>query len=839
MSQNSTHQADRRLISANKIDTTKKSNKKSWILQPRCLCTNPYSLTSKVEIPLDGTFETVESVPGLKTSLFPHQKTVVKAMIDLEKNLCFKATGKKQYMQNFEMYEIKTSAGVLSEAVGSGKTIDILAVIILQKIPRVCPDIAHLDLVDYNNYVSSRYYVSSIRKKFRNILKPTIVFTGVSVIDQWISAIKTFTNLKYFSVCDVRDLQKLINMMSDKSINQYDIIIVKNGKVTRPIILPDHLIVENKNADKTVLYIYNIIVNMRNFCWARCVIDDFDTIKLPHNAGIINSLFTWYISSTRKLMPVKNQNNSQFYTTADMLMYSNYSCGNIMKNPVLFYNLNVRNDPDFVKQTNMISSPKFYAYVFANLNNQYMGFLGLIGDSEANEVMEMLNGDAIETAAERIGIKTDSVADIFQSILGKQFDKYKKSIDVLEYIREIEPMQGQREPMTSNPDSEDTYKKSDLFIRREISYNYPNLKSIIESTKEEYTEIKKTSSIAIERVKNNIKEGECPICTSDLSDNDEEILIVKCCGVILCGVCCFGTVFPKGKVSGQCSNCRAQLQLTSLIYLNSDFDLSKIVDENLNEPEKKEELTKGKKENDEPRTKLCAILDIIKGTKPPEQKRVDVNIHNLMKGTNILPEPKYNKVLIFASYDESITKIKKKLDEDKISYWQLGGTHREITEIVRIFTECKKTCVLIVNSMKHCSGLNLQTATDLIFAHKIIDPNVETQVIGRGQRLGRLNQLSVHFMFYKNEYDWMTRNNTIRVIEDVEQSNIGQEMISGLEHIEAPVIEAPVIEAPVIEAPVIEAPVIEAPVIEAPDSDSDSDSASASASASDSASDSD
>ena len=51
--------------------------------------------------------------------------------------------------------------------------------------------------------------------------------------------------------------------------------------------------------------------------------------------------------------------------------------------------------------------------------------------------------------------------------------------------------------------------------------------------------------------------------------------------------------------------------------------------------------------------------------------------------------------------------------------------------------------------MKHCSGLNLQTATDLIFAHKIIDPNIETQVIGRGQRLGRTTTLKVHFMFYQ------------------------------------------------------------------------------------------
>ena len=61
-------------------------------------------------------------------------------------------------------------------------------------------------------------------------------------------------------------------------------------------------------------------------------------------------------------------------------------------------------------------------------------------------------------------------------MLGKQFDKYEKSVKVLGFIDDVEPMQGRRMPMSENPDSEDTYNKSDLFNQREILYNYPNLK---------------------------------------------------------------------------------------------------------------------------------------------------------------------------------------------------------------------------------------------------------------------------------------------------------------------------------------------------------------------------
>jgi putative flippase GtrA len=737
---------------------------KRWIDQERITSS---SYTNTLKILLDNSYEKIEFIPNLKTSLYQHQKTIIKAMVDIENNRKFNI--RKQRTDEF--FIIKTTSCVLSEAVGSGKTIDILGLILLQKIPKVYPDVAALSLccTNTNNYYYNKdiYFTSCVRKKFRNILKATIIFTGVSVLDQWVSAVKTFTNLSYFVVSNVRDLQKLIIMMTNKSINKYDLVIVKNGKITRPIIFPSFIRIENKNNTKTTSYIYNNISNMRNYCWARVVVDDFDTIKLPYNAGIVNALFTWYISSTTKNIPKKKIINKEFTTTADMFMYDNYNCGNIMHNKILFSNLNIRNCPNFVKNTNNICSPKFYTYVFKNVNNKYMGLIGLMNNSEALEIMEMLNGDAIETAAEKLGIKTNSVADIFQIMLGKQFNNFKKATDVLQFISEIEPHQGHRKPMSQNPNPEDTYKLSDLFIRRKIQYNYPNLKGIIDSTKEKYLIVKQQSSIAIDRVKNNIKEGECPICTSELNDIDEETLILKCCGIILCSMCCFGTIFPAGSDRGQCSNCRTILTLNSLIYLKSSFDLDKILDDKLNDnclsdDEEKEEV----KKYIPTRTKYDAILDIINNKKPPEQQQIDINIKNLMKGTSILPEASYNKVLIFANFDETLEKIKNILTDNNISYYKLGGTHKEITAIVDKFNSCKTTCVLIINSIKHCSGLNLQTATNLIFAHKILDPNIETQVIGRGQRLGRKSQLKVHFMLYENEYKTQIINSRVIYVDE-------------------------------------------------------------------------
>jgi SNF2 family DNA or RNA helicase len=716
--------------------------------------------TYNVSILIDETYKGVDDIEGLKTSLFPHQKPIVQAMLDVENIRKSQVTMTSNgYGHTATEVTIMNSSCVLSEPVGSGKTIDVLSLILLQKFPKAYPDIGVVKLNENSNTKSLK---SVVRRKFKNILFPTIIFAGVSVVDQWVQAIKEFTSLRYFAVYHVRDLQILIEMMASKKINNYDIVVVKNGKITRPVKFPDFVKVELKNK-KSNPYIYNVISNIRNFCWSRVVVDDFDTIKLPHNAGLVNGLFTWYISSTKKMMPSRVTKNSQFRTTSDMLMYSNYGCGKIMENKLLFNCMNIRNNPEFIEQTNNLPSPKFFAYVFNNPNDRYMGLMGVMDNEQANQIMEMLNGDAFETAADAAGIKSTSVADIFQKILGEQFENYETSIKVIDFIDRNEDAK-KRIPYSENPDTEDTYTKKNLLEYRHPSYNYPGLRGLLSNTKVEYKEIHEKSGIAIQRVKSNISEGDCPICYIDLKDEEEDCVILKCCGVVVCSGCCFETIFPNKRMDGQCSNCRARLSILNIIYLNSEFNLDSIVEDriqdnfsgDLNVETEPNEAPK------KPRTKIDAIVDIINGVSPEEQKAVDVRIHNLMKGRGNLPNGEVKKVLIFANYDETLKKLEEEFIELKIKYVRLGGGHSEISRKALAFQKSKKSCVMIINSTKHCSGINLQTATDLIFSHKILDKNVEAQVAGRIQRMGRKTQANIHYMFYKNEYKHMIYGNQIR-----------------------------------------------------------------------------
>jgi SNF2 family DNA or RNA helicase len=710
----------------------------------------------KVDVELDESFCGANDIDGLKTTLFPHQKPVVQAMIDAENCRNNKMMLNMGY-HGTKLVAVSNSAGVLSEPVGSGKTVDVLALVLSQKYPKALQDIGILNLHD--DLGSKRpTLVSVVRKKFKNILQPTIVFAGVSVVDQWVNAVKTFTNLRYFAVYQVRDLQLLIDMMISKKINNYDIVIVKNGTVTRPVKFPASITMEWKNRRQTP-YIYNIISNVRNYCWARVVIDDFDTIKLPHNAGLINALFTWYISSTQKTISTRPNKNVQFRRTSDMLMHSNFSCGNIMANDILFKALNIRNNPKFIERTNNLPAPRFYAYVFENPNDRYMGLMGVMGDNQATQIMEMLNGDAFETAAEAAGVKSTSVADIFQKILGAQFASYEFSVKVVAFVDANEDAD-MRAPYSSNPDQEDTYTKKNLLEFREPRYNYPGLRGLLTNTREEYVGIKEKSGMAIQRVKDNISEGSCPICYSEFNEGDTVIL--KCCGVVVCSGCCFDAIFPGKRMAGQCSNCRQKLSMLDIIYMNSEFNLESITKDRMDDFSKPNEA--GSKAYKKPRAKIDAILDIIRGIAPEEQKEVDVRVHNLMKGLGALPDGAAQKVLIFASFDETLKQIEKDLTENEIKFMRLGGSHSEITKTADEFNSAQGSQVMIINSTKHCSGLNLQTATDLIFAHKIIDKDIQSQVAGRIQRMGRTTQARIHFMLYKNEFEWMTMQNELRVI---------------------------------------------------------------------------
>ena len=726
--------------------------------KPRIRNTKINVIDKSAKILLNESFTKIEHVPGLKTTLYEHQKTVVSAMMDMEKKRQLKMYSVKQNQYVTLTYNVC----ILSEPVGSGKTIDILALCCLSKKPKAIPDITELP------YPTDTIHVSIVKRKFKRLLSPTIIFVGVSVLNQWEAAISTFTDFDILVVRDVHGLKQLLSLIESRGVNAYDIILVKNGKITVPIELFDDIELEDKNKVAQP-FIYNIIANLREYIWSRVVIDDFDTIKLPHNANIVVGLFTWYISSTRKI--TQNRNTNHKYTSAsDYLTNQDYGCSNILLNNLLFEFLNVRNHDEFIKQTTSLPIIKYHVAIFKNPNNNYISLLASMNDDTVTKITDMLNADAIGSAADAAGIRSTSVVDIFEKLLGDKFEQYRFASAVIDFITMEEGRADEREEVT---DEDPRYGKKRLLNFEPINYKYVGIDKLLTETKIQYTEIQATSGTAIQRVKDNIAHGECPVCRSNLQDV-EEFIILKCCGLVLCGNC--GIKGQKindrfNKLSGVCSQCRAKLTIKDMIYLSDNFNLDNLLEDNFEDTNVKVEINTivEKKEN----TKYTAIIDILYAQVMDNAKYVDMCLANMMKGNRKLPEAPVRKLLVFASFEETLASVFKTLDDEKIAYWKLQGTACELSAISLAFNSSKESCVLVINSTKHCSGLNLQTATDLIFMHCIKDLAIESQVAGRGHRLGRTSPLNIWYLTYDNEYETLCKTRSVRELDSSEILELG------------------------------------------------------------------
>ena len=211
---------------------------KSWIKNiQETVIDNKQKKSYKFNVPalfLDETYEFIDNIEEFKVNLYFHQKVMIKAMIDLENN----RTVSIRFMNNKQekLLKVRSNVGILSDPVGSGKTFSILGLIIHNETPKIMKNINYVEPVQYSKFCNYKKNISSVDvyyKKFKNILTVTLVFVGSSVIKQWTAVVKKFTSLKYFVIENISHLEKFINLTISKKICQYDLVLIKNGKVTR------------------------------------------------------------------------------------------------------------------------------------------------------------------------------------------------------------------------------------------------------------------------------------------------------------------------------------------------------------------------------------------------------------------------------------------------------------------------------------------------------------------------------------------------------------------------------------------------------------------------------
>lgn len=742
----------------------------SWIHIPRKYTLEPLSTrgqyTNKLyvnpaNLPFSGSLTKV-LIPPLE-----HQRYTVQAMLEVEQH-------QTVAILDFPDIVVETRAGVLSERPGSGKTLEILMLIDLQPAPPKKSEITSLPVsrddktekslkrrMGYTNLGGT----FTVRKMYSKVFPQTLIFVGKSVLAQWIRHIHENTSFQAYIITDIFDLRKFCKLCMSKSaakrLAKYQIVLVKNGKINGELGLSefkDSALEMKKN--KPIVNVFGDL--LKHICWSRVVLDDFDYLNIPRDALVIPTLFTWFVSATKRS------------TSGDRLHLKDNSIEDIISNlrpryistwhnRELFTFFNVGCAPDFIDTSTQASLVNFYVYRFSNPNDNMMELMNMINNGDVDDIIEMLNNDAVGSAAKAANITGNSVADVFEKILDNKWTQYKRAVEILQYLEKVTgyydtlPVTSDRSKLLSEAQLTKIKKniKNTMSLkafRTLVKYKQPEIMGLLNDLTETYTKIREDNGKALQRVRDNLKFGECPISSENLSDL-KNIIILKCCGIVISAdVVNWALKIHKEieNVAGTCPNCRKSLGLHDLIFI----DKSRVNLESLDDSHVLESETRVHPE------KYRCILDIIQGNEVPREKK-HIHIPGLLSGSVDRGDaaPENRKVLIFSNFAETMGIVQEILVEHAIPYFKVQGTALQIKEVIDRYylpnDDEESINVLLISGPKYVAGLDLQNTTDLIFTGKVGDVNIESQIAGRICRIGRTCNANIHYVLYNTEYDQM------------------------------------------------------------------------------------
>ena len=135
---------------------------------------------------------------------------------------------------------------------------------------------------------------------------------------------------------------------------------------------------------------------------------------------------------------------------------------------------------------------------------------------------------------------------------------------------------------------------------------------------------------------------------------------------------------------------------------------------------------------------LVVIHDKVVKVEDDKKTKIE-NLMNLVSGDG--------KFLVFSKSDVAFDKISKLLEDGSVPFNKLLGNSAVIQSRVDRYNEGHLK-VLLLNPAHYGCGINLEKTTDIVFFHKF-DVDMERQIIGRAQRIGREHRLRVHYLFYE------------------------------------------------------------------------------------------
>lgn len=202
--------------------------------------------------------------------------------------------------------------------------------------------------------------------------------------------------------------------------------------------------------------------------------------------------------------------------------------------------------------------------------------------------------------------------------------------------------------------------------------------------------------------------GSCSICCDRITNP-----ILTRCHHLFCTRCLMQWL----QQNSTCPMCRAPVQLSGCHVFGAPGASADVAEEEEKETEEKEEETS---------TRHGCVA-----------RTMYQNPSQVVQGIlNSLPSSA--RILLFAQFDDNLVQILPEGSRRLVGH--ISSRKRQIEAF-----RAGDTRILVLSSVQACAGLHLPETTDIIFLHRL-DQAFETQCIGRAQRPGRTEPLTVHYI---------------------------------------------------------------------------------------------
>jgi SNF2 family DNA or RNA helicase len=111
------------------------------------------------------------------------------------------------------------------------------------------------------------------------------------------------------------------------------------------------------------------------------------------------------------------------------------------------------------------------------------------------------------------------------------------------------------------------------------------------------------------------------------------------------------------------------------------------------------------------------------------------------------------KVIVFSFFLETLNKICAMLGERALGPITGGVSTASRQELIDQFTAAEDGKVLVAQVQAGGVGLNIQSASVVVFAEPQIKPSLESQAVSRAYRMGQVRDVLVHRLLCENTID--------------------------------------------------------------------------------------